>query len=246
MSADARLWYDLPARRWPHAMPIGNGRLGAMVYGGVQKDCWQLNEDSVWYGGKRDRNPRNALRHLSQLRQLLDEERISEAEALAQKAFVAIPEGQRHYETLGDVQLLFPHRKEALNYQRELDLEQAQVSVRYDINGVRYTREIFSSYPANVIAAKLTASAAHSVSFDLRLRRTNHLAEVDSTPQYDSCLYMDTIDVVDGCLVMKAATGGGGVHMALAVTVCVDEGKPGHPLESTIASRIVNNPSSVH
>lgn len=247
MSHDTKLWYDLPARTWPHAMPIGNGRLGAMVYGGIAKDCWQMNEDSVWHGGKRDRNPPDALRNLAQLRQLLDEERIVEAEALAQKSFVAIPEGQRHYETLADVQLMFPHTEDQVkNYRRELDLGNALASIVYDVDDIRYTREIFSSYAANVIAAKVTASTPGSVSFALRVRRTNHLPEVGDVKQYDSCLYMDGIDVIDGCLVMKAATGGNGVHIVLTVTVCIDGGKHDHLSDSKEAIRTVTNRFSIH
>jgi alpha-L-fucosidase 2 len=91
---------------------LGHGRLGAMIHGGIQKECWQLNEASVWYGENRDRNSPNALVYLAQLRRLLDEERVGQTEALGQRAFVAIPEGQRHYETLGDVQLHFSHTEE--------------------------------------------------------------------------------------------------------------------------------------
>jgi hypothetical protein len=134
-------------------------------------------------------------------------------------------------------------KKHASNYRRDLDLQNALASVEYDIENVRYTHEVFSSHPANVIAAKLTASSPGSVSFDLRLQRRNHLPDIGDLRQYDSCLYMDSIEVVDGCLVMEATTGGEGVHMVLAATVCVDGGEHDHLWESNKPSRIIADSS---
>jgi alpha-L-fucosidase 2 len=211
-------------------MPIGNGRLGAMVFGYASRERWQLNEDSVWYGGPRDRNPTDALRYLPKLRQLLDEGRLQEAENLAQTAFVGMPEMQRHYEPAGQVNLIFPHQEDrVVNYRRDLDLEQAVTTVSYELDGVQYFRELFSSYPANVIAAKLTASVSGKLSFQMRLIRHTGMpmtswAEIPPG-DIDTCLYMDTISVVDNCLVLRAITGGNGVGLALTATVRVDGGE---------------------
>lgn len=106
-SDQLELWYEEPARIWANALPIGNGKFGAMVWGQVEKERWQLNEDSVWYGKLQDRNPKDALKNLPKLRQLLDEGKLTEAEKLVERAFVSMPESQRHYESLGLANLIF-------------------------------------------------------------------------------------------------------------------------------------------
>jgi alpha-L-fucosidase 2 len=233
MAPNLRLWYREPARVWPNALPIGNGKLGAMVWGQVQKERWQLNEDSVWYGGPRDRNPKDALQYLPELRRLLDKGQLAEAEKLVERAFVAMPESQRHYESLGLANLIFPHKEtDARNYKRWLDLETATTGVSYDLGGVCFTRELFASHPANVIAAEFTASKPGMVTFDLRIIRQAGMPIQDRSPDaremdpqgVDTNIYMDTVTVVDNVLVMKARTGGNGVQMCLTATVTVEGG----------------------
>jgi alpha-L-fucosidase 2 len=95
-----KLWYKKPAnlfKGWNEALPLGNGRLGAMVFGGVQTERIQLNEDSVWYGGPRDRNNPDAFGNLQKIRDLIKNGKINEAEKLAVMALSGVPEGQRHY-----------------------------------------------------------------------------------------------------------------------------------------------------
>jgi alpha-L-fucosidase 2 len=234
MAQELRLWYKEPARKWPNALPIGNGKFGAMVFGQVHKERWQLNEDSVWYGCPTDRHPKDALRHLPELRRLLDEGQPEEAEKLVERAFIAMPESQRHYETLGLVNLIFPHREmEATNYERYLDLNTATTGLSYDVNGIRYSRELFSSHPANVIAAEFTASEPGHVTFDLRVIRQagmpihdRPMLATDMDPEgVDTNIYMDSVTVVDNCLVMKARTGGDGVRMCLTATVTAQGGR---------------------
>ena len=103
------MWYRKPAEDWNRALPIGNGRLGGMVFGNVRKEKVQLNEDSIWYGGPVDRNNRDALTYLPQIRHLLFEGRIKEAEELATLALSGTPENQRHYQPLGNLFLDFDH-----------------------------------------------------------------------------------------------------------------------------------------
>ena len=233
MAPNLRLWYREPARVWPNALPIGNGKFGAMVWGQVQKERWQLNEDSVWYGGPRDRNPKDALQYLPELRRLLDKGQLAEAEKLVERAFVAMPESQRHYESLGLANLIFPHKEtDARNYKRWLDLETATTGVSYDLGEVCFTRELFASHPANVIAAEFTASKPGMVTFDLRIIRQAGMPIQDRSPDaremdpqgVDTNIYMDTVTVVDNVLVMKARTGGNGVQMCLTATVTVEGG----------------------
>ena len=237
MANDSQLWYTEPARKWSDCLPIGNGQFGAMAFGQVQKERWQLNEDSVWYGSPNDRNPKDALKYLPKLRQLLDEGRLKEAEDLAEMAFVAMPESQRHYESLGLVNLIFPHReKETSNYKRYLDLENAVTGVSYDWQGVRYSREIFASNPANVIAGKIWASKPNSLNFNLRIIRQAGMPIQDRSPDaremdpegVDTNIYMDTVNASNNCLVMKAQTGGGGVRLCLTATVITEQGELMH------------------
>lgn len=234
MVGESHLWYNEPARKWSDALPIGNGRFGAMVFGQVQNERWQLNEDSVWYGSPSDRNPKDALKYLPKLRQLLDDGLLGEAERLVEMAFVAMPESQRHYESLGLVNLIFPHReKEASNYKRYLDLENAVTAVSYDVDGVCYSREVFASYPAGVIAARFWASEPGNLSFCMRIIRQAGMPIQDRSPDaremdpegVDTNIYMDAVTVSNNILVMKARTGGGGVALCLAATVIVEGGK---------------------
>lgn len=103
------LHYKQPSKQWSEALPVGNGRLGAMVHGRTTTELLQLNEDSVWYGGPQDRTPRDAYRNLPLLRQLIREGRHAEAEELVRTAFFASPASMRHYEPLGNCYLEFGH-----------------------------------------------------------------------------------------------------------------------------------------
>jgi alpha-L-fucosidase 2 len=239
MASDRCLWYTEPARIWPNALPIGNGRFGAMVWGQVQRERWQLNEDSVWYGGPQNRNPKNALKYLPKLRQLLDEGKLGEAEKLVERAFVAMPESQRHYESLGLANLIFPHREvDTSNYKRWLNLDTAIAGVSYDFEGTTFTRELFASQVANVIAAEFTANKPGMVTFDLRIIRQAGMPIQDRSPDaremdpegVDTNIYMDSVTEVDNALVMKARTGGGGVQLCLTATVTAEGGMSHLPI----------------
>ncbi|WP_446685374.1 glycoside hydrolase family 95 protein [Halalkalibacter kiskunsagensis] len=164
------IWFDKPAKTWNEALPIGNGRLGAMIYGKTSVEQIQLNEESVWYGGSRDRNNPDALENLPKIRSLLKEGRLSDAEQLATYALSGTPDTQRHYMTLGDLFLNFGH-EEVEGYTRKLDLEKAIVSVDYSFNNKKYKREIFSSSPNQVTTIRITSNEIGSISFTARLSR---------------------------------------------------------------------------
>lgn len=168
-----KLWYGAPPGSWNEALPIGNGRLGAMVFGDTERDRIQLNEDSVWYGGPRDRNNPDAARYLPDIRRLLMEGKLTEAHRLAAMALSGTPESQRHYMPLGDVFLQLDHRDTG-GYRRELDLEKAVATVTYRADGVSYTREYFSSFPDQVIVVRLAADVPGRISFTTRLTRGGH------------------------------------------------------------------------
>src|SRR5258705_6592826 len=169
--SDLRLWYRQPAANWNEALPIGNGRLGAMVFGGVADERLQLNEDTVWAGEKRDRMNPAGPAAVVEVRRLLLAGKAVEAEALADKAIIATPRRMPPYQPLGDLKLRFSTSGGASGYQRELDLANAIARVRFTINGTTYTREVLSSAVDQAIVVRLTKSGAGKIGFTATLSR---------------------------------------------------------------------------
>src|SRR5947208_11959213 len=129
-TSSLRLWYRQPAASWNEALPIGNGRLGAMVFGGVERERLQLNEDTVWAGEKRDRMNPAGPAAVPEIRRLLFAGKAVEAEALADALLIALPRHMPPYQPLGDLTLTFGHTAAASGYERELDLRDAVTPVR--------------------------------------------------------------------------------------------------------------------
>ncbi len=213
MEQKHRLWYRKPAADWNEALPIGNGRLGAMIFGGTSEEKLQLNEDSVWYGGPRDRNNEDALPHLPRIRKLIMEGRVCEAEELAAMAMSGLPEAQRHYLPLGDLLLSFSmHEEPVEDYVRELDLKDGVSRVSFRIGEVRYTRELFASYPDQAIIMRISADRKGAVSLQARFNRNNwRYLEKNEKWQQDG-------------LVMRGECGGKGGSSFCAVVKAVPEG----------------------
>ncbi|MEV0400300.1 glycoside hydrolase N-terminal domain-containing protein [Actinoallomurus sp. NPDC050550] len=161
-----RLWYRGPAKEWLEALPIGNGRIGAMVFGGVDSEKLQLNEDSIWAGSPHDYDSPDALANLPEIRRLVLAGKWNQAQRLVDKTFLGRPSEQAAYQPVGNLTLTFPKGGDPTDYRRELDLETAITSVTYVRDGVRYTREVFASTPGQVIAVRLTADRAGSISFE--------------------------------------------------------------------------------
>ncbi len=159
-----RLWYDKPAAKWEEALPVGNGRLGAMVFGGLATERLQLNEDTLWAGGPYDPVNPEARAALPEARRLIAEGRYKEADALLSAKVMARPLHQMPYQTVGDLLLAFPETGAPADYRRVLDLDTATASVSYTHEGVRFTREVFASAPDNVIAVRLTADKPGRIS----------------------------------------------------------------------------------
>jgi alpha-L-fucosidase 2 len=166
-----KLWYRQPARVWTEALPIGNGRLAAMVFGDVRREHLQLNEDTVWSGEKRDRANPEAPKAFADIRRLLADGRPAEAQRLADRAMIAIPRALPVYQTLGDLWLEFDADGDVSNYRRELDLDTGIQSVRYTRNGVGYVREAYASAPGRAIVMRLTADRPGSISFRATMSR---------------------------------------------------------------------------
>ena len=164
--SDLKLWYCQPADEWVEALPIGNGRLGAMVFGRVEHERIQLNEETLWDGHKFNRNNPEALNALPKVRQLLFEGRNQAATDLAAEKMMGIPPRIKSYQSVGDLRLKFDHTlDQCQQYHRELDLNVGVVRTCYNHNSASYIREIFSSAPDNVIVIQLSCDVPKQISF---------------------------------------------------------------------------------
>ena len=159
------LWYDKPAKEWVEALPIGNGRLGAMVFGGTDKEHIQLNESTMWAGGPHDYDNPEGLGALPEIRRLVFAGKYREAAELADQKFMSKPLGQLQYQTIGDLHIEFEGLDAPTNYRRELDLNRAIASTSFTANGVQFKRHVIASHPDDVIAIRLEADRHASISF---------------------------------------------------------------------------------
>ena len=165
------LWYKRPARVWDEALPIGNGRLGAMIFGGVADERMQLNEDSVWDGGPEDPANPAGLKALPEIRRLLFEGKNKEAVDLAGKTMMGKPTRIKSYQSLGELWFETPHLNGVTGYQRSLNLGQALATTTYVHEGVTFTREAFASAVDGLIVVRFTASKPASITFTALLKR---------------------------------------------------------------------------
>ncbi len=167
-AAPQRLWYRQPAKEWVEALPVGSGKLGAMVFGGVAAERLQLNEDTLWAGGPYDPANPESLAALPEIRRLIDAGEYAKATELADAKFLGVPKRQMSYQTIGDLKLDFPALSQAgADYVRDLDIDGAIATTSFTADGVRYVREVIASAPDGVIAVRLTASRKASISVDL-------------------------------------------------------------------------------
>jgi len=172
------LWYDQPATNWTEALPVGNGRLGAMVYGSIEKEVIQFNEETLWTGQPHDYSHDSAHEVLSELRQLLWDGKQKEAHELGNERFMSQPFGQFCYQPFGNVLLDFPKHKNVNNYKRQLDLEDAISSVGYEIEGVKYKREVFASERNQAIVIHIETSKQGELNFNIGLDSPHSKYEV--------------------------------------------------------------------
>ena len=166
-SNDLRLWYKAPAQEWTEALPVGNGRLGGMIFGGVEKEHIQFNEDSLWTGIPRDYSNPQAKEYLPEIRRLLLDGKQLEAERLAMRTFMSIPLRQERYQPFGDVWIEFDGSPEFSDYRRELDLDKAVASVKYKKGDVTFTRSFFVSHPDQVLVIHLSVDKSKQLNFVL-------------------------------------------------------------------------------
>lgn len=176
------MFFAQPAATWPDALPVGNGRLGGMVFGDPQHDRIQLNEDTIWDGERRDRNNPNASAAVPKIRELLFDGNVHEAEQLALADMIAHPPRLPCYQTLGDLWLDFPDVTTAQDYRLALDLDKAIVTTQFTFNGVHTTREVFSSAPDQILVVRVAVSHKGSLNVNLRLDRPGSFETVASGP----------------------------------------------------------------
>ena len=167
------LWYTHPAKEWTDALPVGNGRLGAMVFGIPGRERIQLNEDTIWSGSTAPTIPPDASKSLPEIRQLLFQGKYSEAESLAKKTLLSYPNAEGSYQTLGDLFLDLGLQGTPTGYRRSLDLDTAVASTTFAIDGVNYYREVFASAPDQVIVIRMAADRPAKINFSAALERTN-------------------------------------------------------------------------
>lgn len=168
---ELKLRYDKPSGKiWEAALPVGNGRLAAMVYGNPGSELIRLNENTVWSGSpNRNDNP-HALAALPEIRQLIFDGKMKEASEMAAKNIQSEKINGMCYQPVGDLELVFPGHEQYTGYARELDLQTAVTATSYTVNGVKYTRQVFASIPDQAIIIQLTASKPGSITFNAGMK----------------------------------------------------------------------------
>ncbi|MGE5326916.1 MAG: glycosyl hydrolase family 95 catalytic domain-containing protein, partial [Deltaproteobacteria bacterium] len=166
--AGFKLTYDKPAAKWTEALPLGNGRIGAMVFGGTNNERLQINESTLWGGGPHDYTNPEAYAHLEEIRQLIFEGKAVEAERLS-GPLMGRPKLLMPYQPFCDIRLNFPGHDQATEYRRELHLDNAVANVSYKIGAVEFRREVFVSYPDQVLVIRVIASQPGQIAFSVGL-----------------------------------------------------------------------------
>jgi len=178
---DMKLWYRQPASKWLEAMPIGNGLMGAMIFGGTHEERIALNESSFWSGRPHDYNNPEAIKYFPQIRDLVFAGKFQEAEKMADAHFFGVPSAQQAYQPLGDLLLSFEDADKVEDYRRELDMETGVVKISYRLGDVVFTREVFVSYPDRVIVLRVTGDKPGRVSVQPRFK-SPHLETAAARP----------------------------------------------------------------
>lgn len=184
----SKLWYKKPADEWEEALPLGNGRLGAMVYGGVEEHI-QVNEESMWYGGRADRNNPDMKEQLPVIRELIFKKEITKAEKLIKLAMSGCPRSMHPYQTLGDIYIQFEDMEDYTSYYRELDLEQAVYREKFYSGTTRIKKEMFISKPDDIMVMRFTAEGGKKLNMTALLERSKFFDGVKKVGSNGICLY---------------------------------------------------------
>lgn len=185
------LWYESPAETWEEALPVGNGRLGAMVFGSYGEERIQLNEETYWSGGPYSTVVEGGAEYLPEIQKALFEGEPLKAHKLFGRHLMGYPVEQQKYQSLANLHLFFENQKEVTGYKRWLNLETGVTCVEYSVGDISYRREIVSSAPDQVILVRLTASKPGSISFRVQLRGCRNQAHSNYATDY---FRMDGLD----------------------------------------------------
>ncbi len=205
-----KLWYTKPASIWEEALPIGNGRLGAMIYGGIIEDHIQFNEETLWTGAPHDYSHEGASLYLGKIRELIWKGKQEEAESLAMEKFMSVPLTQCKYQPFGDVWIKFSDLGEVTQYRRELDLSNAVVQTSFKCGTTTYSREYLASVPDQTIAIRLKTNIKQAITFDLSL--TSLHEGFTSNAKEDGTIELSVKvkeGVLTGTAILKLVTKGG-------------------------------------
>lgn len=186
---DMLLWYRQPGEKWLDASPLGNGLMGAMVFGGIQSERIALNDSSFWSGRPHDYDNPEAPQYFPKIRDLVASGQFQEAEKMADDHFFGVPKAQQAYQPLGDLLLSFDGIGEVADYRRELDMENGVVKVTFRSGDTTFTREVFVSYPDRVMAVRLSSSKPGKISVEARFK----------SPFLDKVTPAADILIMDGC-----------------------------------------------
>jgi alpha-L-fucosidase 2 len=179
-----KLWYQQPAQQWAESLPVGNGRLGAMIFGGTENERLQFNEDTLWTGEPHEYQHGGAVAYLPVVRKLLFEGKQRQAEKLAGGQMMSVPLRQEKYQPFGDLRLSFPGHDQPADYHRELDIDSGLATVRYRVGDTEFIREVFCSFPDQVIVVRLTCDKPGQLTFSAKLDSSHSDAQtlaVDNT-----------------------------------------------------------------
>jgi alpha-L-fucosidase 2 len=207
---ETTLWYEHPAEKWTDALPVGNGRMGAMVFGGIFDERIQFNEDTLWKGHPHDYVRAGARDHLPEIRRLLFDGKAKQAEDVAHKTFLSDPVRQKAYQPFGDLRLHFPGQGNVTDYRRELDLDSAIARTTYRLGGVRFERDVFASHPGQAIVVRIAADQPGNVRFTLKM----------DSPQTNS----QTVAISPDTLALTGQVEEGGLRFESRVLVVCDGG----------------------
>ena len=206
-----RLYYRNPAKRWEEALPLGNGRIGAMAHGGVGCEYFQLNEDSCWFGGFRDRNNPDAKKALPIIREYLKNGQIAKAEELMLASLSGVPKSEYPYQTLGDLRIYMKHAWTGEDYKRELDIANALYKCTYRIGETVYNREAFISAVDDCLVIKISTGDKGKISFDCDISREPYETTIKKTGADSEWDYIEPAEQKAHGLICLGNTGGDGV-----------------------------------
>ncbi len=177
-------WYNTTAKKWEEALPVGNGRLGAMVFGKNGEERIQLNEETYWSGGPYSTVVKGGYKVLPEIQKLVFEEKYLAAHNLFGRNLMGYPVEQQKYQSLANLHLFFKNQDSISDYKRWLNLENGITSVSYKSNGITYQREVFASAPDQVIVVRITADKPNSISFTANLRGVRNQAHSNYATDY--------------------------------------------------------------